>query len=383
MRSKLSILLIYFLFIGKGFTQEEVSMSQNLAYISTGMSLQMMRLEKQETPINQLSFPITVVFPVGRHIQMIVSHTPAISSWADTAAIRISGLSDTWIQGTYIFWEEKAFFNLGIGIPTGKTPLNDREFIFSQILDDNIYRFRLPAYSQGLCRKAGLAFALPISESAIMGVGGQYVNHQAFVPVRYVYEVQGEERVSEEEYKPGDEIILNVGLDLRLREDMKLMMDGVYTRYSRDLLSGQEIYGSGGKLIVDVGYLYQFSQKYFLGRLRYRQKGKNEIWQGLSMQKEGKNSSGSEVEFDCIIKALNLENGGFFIYGDGRFYGANEKGVGKAVLYGSGFGVNYKLSDKTNLDFYIKLLLGKHVVAVDDDRDVVGLEVFLGWHFLL
>ena len=48
MRSKLSILLIYFLFIGKGFTQEEVSMSQNLTYISTGMSLQMMRLEKQE-----------------------------------------------------------------------------------------------------------------------------------------------------------------------------------------------------------------------------------------------------------------------------------------------------------------------------------------------
>ena len=41
MRSKLSILFILFLFIGSGFTQDERSMSQNLTYLSTGVSLQM------------------------------------------------------------------------------------------------------------------------------------------------------------------------------------------------------------------------------------------------------------------------------------------------------------------------------------------------------
>ena len=153
MRSRLSILWIIFLFIGRGFTQDAEPISQNLTYISTGVSLQMMRLQKQGAPLNQLSFPITLVFPVGHHIQMVISHTPAISSWADTTDIRISGLSDTWIQGAYIFWNEKAFFNIGVGVPTGKSQLNDREFLLSQLLDDNIYRFRLPAYSQGLCRK--------------------------------------------------------------------------------------------------------------------------------------------------------------------------------------------------------------------------------------
>ena len=383
MRSKLSILLILFLFIGRGFTQDAEPESQNLAYISAGMSLQMVRLQRQDVPINQFSFPITLVFPVGHHIQMVITHTPAISSWADTANIRISGLSDTWVQGTYVFWDEKAFLNLGIGIPTGKSNLNDREFLLSQLLDDNISGFRLPAYSQGLCRKAGVAVALPIGESAIIGVGGEYVNHQAFVPVRYVYEVQGEERVSEEEYKAGDEVSVNIGLDLRLKEDMKLMMDGVYTHYSPDLLSGQEIFGSGSKLVLDVGYLYQFSKQYFLGRVRYRQKGKNEIWQGLAMEEELKNSHGSETEIDLILKALQVENGAFFFYGDGRFYGANESGIGRATVYGGGFGVKYELSDMTDMNFQLKFLSGNRIFENNDIRDIVIFEMFLGWNFKL
>ncbi len=383
MRSKLSILLILFLFVGKDFAQEESSVSQNLTYISAGMSLQMVRLQKQDVPINQFSFPITIVFPVGHHIQMVINNTPAISSWADTANIRISGLSDTWIQGTYIFWKEKAFFNIGIGVPTGKSSLNDREFLLSQLLDDNISRFRLPAYSQGLCRKIGVAFALPVSESAIIGVGGEYVNHQAFVPVRYVYEVQGEERVSEEEYKPGDEISINFGLDLRLKEDMKLMMDGIFTSYSRDLLSGQEIYGSGEKLLLDFGYLYQFSQQYFLGRLRFRKKGKNGIWQGLAMKEELKNSNGPETEVDLVLKVVDVQNGALFFYGDGRFYGANQNGIGQATIFGGGFGLNYELSEKTNMNFKLKFLSGKRVFNINDKRDIVIFELFLGWDFKL
>lgn len=382
---RLRILLFWALLLTAGtcIAQEELNTDRGQSYIMTGMSVQMISIQKQQTPVNQISFPTTVSFPVGKHVYVTVDHTPALSSWADSADIRISGLSDTWIQGTYVFWEEKAMFNVGIGVPTGKSHLTNREFLLTELLHENLYRFQLPTYSQGLARKAGIALAFPIGRSAIVGVGGMYVNHETFVPVRYVYEVKGEEKISEEEYNPGDEATAHVGLDLRLRDDMKLMLDGIYTFYQRDLLGGDEIYRSGKKLVVDMSLFYQVSEQYILGTLRYRQKGKNEMWQGGPILEEQKNSYGPQVEIDIISKLVDLRNGGFFLYGDGRIYGSNEYGIGKATLFGGGFGVNYKLSEITNMNFRLKFLLGKHLINKNDERDIVGLEIFTGWRFLL
>jgi hypothetical protein len=383
MRVKFSLLIALSLITGTCIAQEELNTARGQSYIMTGMSVQMISIQKQETPVNQISFPTTVSFPVGKHVYVTVDHTPALSSWADTADIRISGLSDTWIQGMYVFWEEKAMFNIGIGIPTGKSHLDRRELLLTEFLHENLYRFQLPTYSQGLARKAGITVALPIGKSAILGVGGMYINHEAFVPVRYVYEIKGEERISEEEYNPGDEVTAHVGLDLHLRDDMKLMMDGIYTFYQSDWKGDVEIYKSGEKFVVDLGFFYQLSEQYILGNLKYRQKGKNELWQGGVILEEQKSSYGPQVEIDLIAKVVDLQNGGFFLYGDGRFYGSNEYGIGKANVFGGGFGVHYKLSEISDMNFRLKFLLGKHQIDVNEERDIVGLEIFAGWRFLL
>ncbi|MCJ7812742.1 hypothetical protein MUP95_05410, partial [bacterium] len=136
--------------------------------VSSGVGLQMWNLEYSAVPITQLSVPIMIILPVGNQFNLTISHTPAFSKFGGS---EIGGFSDTWIQGTYMFWHEKMVINAGLGAPTGKTRLkgapedaeylSNNEFGLSKWLSLNIFRFQLPVYGQGLCGLAGITLAIP------------------------------------------------------------------------------------------------------------------------------------------------------------------------------------------------------------------------------
>lgn len=387
MKSKLGIIFVV-LVITKGIlAQEGILPSIRRTYISTGFSYQMWRVGGYVNPISQASFPFSIMFPMGRRFNLTISHTAALSHWYEDT--KINGFSDTWFQGTYIFWDEKGMINLGLGAPTGKTRLTNNEFLLSNWLGLNIFRFRVPVYGQGLCGKLGFAIAYPILENLVVGFGGQYLHKRPFHPISYrtSYYLNSLDSTVvstwEGEYKPGDEATVNVGLDFGITENMKIMFDGIYTYYWRDLRSGQEVYGSGQKISMNWGYLYRFGVNYLWSRFTYRHKGKNEIatYYGIvSIEEEAQNSNGPQMELDIVLKAMDIDGSGIFLYGDIRYYDRNEVDeTGKALVFGGGFGANVKLTNSTMLDFRFEYHGGS--LTTTEDRNIEGISTFLGLRF--
>jgi len=381
MKYRVSVVLVFLLMSGQIFAQEEILTIPRRGYFATGFSFQMWKREGAYLSLNQMAFPVTLLLPVGNRFYLTISHTPGVS-WRFEEQ-NIYGLSDTWIQGTGVFLGKKLMINLGIGLPTGKTRLDSTQFELTKQLSKNFYRFRLPQYGQGMGVKGGMAVAFPVKEGIVVGLGGQYIYRTAYHPVKYEYgrDLGLDAEPWDKEYRSGDEVSGHLGVDFQIGENMKVMLDGMYTYYWRDLLEGTEIYGSGDKLSLNLGFFYRFNEKYLWSHFVYRHRGKNELLQGLSFREEEENSNGYQLEMDVVLKILEYQSGEVFLLGDGRLYGKNEKGTGDGMVFGGGLGLNFKISEGSVLEIQFKYILGSRRLI--EKRREEGLETFAGLKFVI
>lgn len=382
------LFMVFFLFAGNVFTQDALLPTTYRGLVETGLKLQMWKLEYSLVPITQLAMPITVVFPIGNQLNLTISHTPAYSKWGGS---QIGGFSDTWIQGTYIFWREKVMVNLGMGAPTGKTRLKgapegvdyleNNEFELSRWLSLNVFRFQLPVYGQGLCSTGGIALAVPIDDRVVIGFGGQCLLRNPYHPLEYQYLVGDITKTSDEVYKPGNELSGHLGADVQVVENTKIMLDGTYTYYWPDRFSDVEVYGAGKKITVNLGLLYKFNEKFVSGQVLYRFKGKNKVVQELEINLEDKNRNGFEFEIDLVYKVFSGDNYSIYLYGDGRIFDGNEfDEVGKASVGGGGFGADLTLNDNWMVDFSLKYYSGEIFTEIGQ-RHVSGMDIFFGFRY--
>ena len=378
MKYKFGIPIIVLLLLGQAAAQQELIPDTRRSYLSTGFGYQMYRFGGYTNTISQASFPLSLLLPIGRRFNLTIVHTPAVSRWEEGQGI--DGLSDTWVLGTYIFWQDKAMINVGIGVPTGKTKLDNDQFQLSMFLSRNALRFQLPIYGQGFCIKSGFAVVYPAAEYVVVGVGAHYLHRRPYNPVLYDKVEVG--TTSLIEYKPGDEFIGQVGVEFQALDNMKFILDGVYTYYGRDLWGDTEVYRSGQKVSMNFGFLFRMDKNYIWSQMTYRHKGKIEEYRGLDLEKETQNSNGFQIDLDIVCKVMDLEGSGILILGDGRFYGENEKDTrGKATIWGLGFGADAKLSDRIRLDFRFKYIAGNYTFT--EERNVEGMDTFLGFTFRL
>ena len=373
---RINILFFIFGFFSQSAAQMELLPDTRYVYVSTGFNYQMFRLRDYTNPITQAAFPISLSFPMSRRVNLTITHTPALSRWE--AGQGINGLSDTWLLGTYVFWDRKAMVNMGVGVPTGKTKLTNDQFNLSMFLSRNALRFQLPVYGQGLCAKVGFAVAYPLMEYIVVGIGGQYLHRRPYFPVLYTKEEFLEPPLIE--YDPGDEFSGQFGIDFQIIENFKAMADVVVTYYGRDLWGEDEVYRSGLKVSTNFAMLYRLDKNYIFGQMTYRHRGKIEEYHGVELIEETQNSNGYQVDVDIVAKIMDLDGSGILILGDGRFYGENEVDQrGKATILGGGFGANVKLSDITTLDFHFKYLAGNYTFT--EERSVEGMDTFIGVTF--
>ncbi|MBN2030781.1 hypothetical protein JW824_11110 [bacterium] len=349
----------------------------------------MWNLEYSPEPITQVSVPITIVFPIGYQFNLTILHTPALSTFGE---FKIEGLSDTWIHGAYMLWNEKLMVNVGLGAPTGKTRLKggpdnadyieNNEFALSRWLSLNVLRFQLPVYGQGLCGIAGVTLAIPIQENLVIGLGGQYLLRNPYHPIEYQYQVGDIIRTSDEVYQPGNEVSGQFGFDMQIIDNTKIMLDGIYTYYWADRFSDVEVYGSGQKIAAQLGFIYQFDEKFFSSQFLVRYRGKNKLLQELNIDFEEKNRNGLEMEVDLIYKVVSNPKFSIFIYGDGRFIERNEfDEVGKASVAGGGFGMDYKANDYWVVNFTLKYLSGRLYTTLGERR-TAGIDIYFGFQYM-
>ncbi|HEX9934022.1 MAG TPA: hypothetical protein VGB38_02395 [bacterium] len=365
--------------------QQSILPTERQSTLWTHGCFQMWRVQYAHYAISQVSFPLALYIPLHDQINLNVSTIPAISAWG--SAYKLNGLSDTWVQGTYMGRNEKWMANLGMGIPTGKTRLTNDEMTFTtEILSQNMFNFRVPIYGGGFCVKAGGGLAYPIMEKLVLGVGGQYVVHTPYHPVRYSYTYRSQygiaERTADLKYKPGNEIALQLGFDWKAGETTKTMFDVQYSVYGKDRLEGESIYGSGPKVAVNAGFFHQYDEQFVWVHLTYRVKGKHELLNGLEFVAAEKNLNGDQIELGVVWKALPFRNGEFFVFGDGRFYARNQYQKAGASIYGGGFGLNFILSPTVTLNANVRYF-GGTLKDADLKRNTEGMEILCGFKTVL
>lgn len=368
--------------------QPDVSSREPVASLTTSCSVQMWRMEAGDhRVVNQVSFPVLLTAPVGRDIRLSIQHTPAMSRWY--GRYKINGTSDTWIQGSYLHPNKTLLLNFGLGVPTGKTRLNNEEFELGQILSQNFFRFSLPVYGQGLCARAGAAGAFPLGEKAVLGVGGQYLMRGRYNPVEYRYEFDGIVKTADDPYEPGDEATAQVGLDVRLDDHFKLMADAEYTFYQKDMLGDKEIFQAGAKTTVGIGLYREFDRQYWMALFTARFNDKVQTLQGLKLEEAPGKPQGSQLEMNAVYKAVAFREGGLFLLADARYYArqtvkvlTETRSELDGFAAGAGVGIQFTLWENALGDMRVKFL-GGNFESNGNRSGLFGMDAGFGVKILL
>jgi hypothetical protein len=370
---KKTILFVIFLFLPVVLVaQWSPVMPGSAGFVSTGVSFQRWSFEHVDKPLQEIVFPVTAFLLLSKGLYLTASNTPGTAKFDTTS---LSGLSDTWIRITYLLPGDQFMIHAGVGVPTGKTKLKADSVVFdpfdlSQMLGENIFRFRLPVFGQGLSAKVGAALAIPIRENAVFGAGVNIIAKGKFNPVN----------VDSLKYQAGTETSIFTGMDMKLGPNAKWSVNLSYTFYGKDKLNDKEVYAAGKKLLFNTSFSSQLGPGVLFAFLNWRQRGKNEYWIGTGMKTESKNSNGQQTELDVSWQVPWGLKGSVSLLASGRFYGQNEYKTGGADLLGGGAGVSYALSPKTTTQINLVYLWGK---AKDQNQktDISGLDLMAGLTF--
>ncbi|MBN2105108.1 hypothetical protein JW835_13800 [bacterium] len=334
-------------------------------FVSTGLSYQQWTNEYMDDPLRQTVAPIVCFYPISPNWYLNISNSPATASYKDST---ISGLSDTWIRTTYVAANERFMFNIGIGLPTGKTELSAEEFGLVQGLSENALKFRLPSYGQGLIFKAGGGMAFPMEGGSIIGLGLNYMIKSPYQWVKYI----------DQEYDPGDEFNVVAGISVPLGKQGKWSTDIVYSIYSADQLGGEDFIDAGDKILINTSIAYKMTSGFIYGALRFRQRGKNDLFVP-NQTKISKKTIGDQFETDGLWQFKQWPRGGLSVLWDGRFYGENEDGFGSASIYGFGMGAQQQFSPTVTGKINVKYLMGS--IKAFKEIDVEGIDILASLKF--
>lgn len=223
--------------------------------------------DSTEQELTQLSFPVALFVPVGQRlgVSFLASQATAEGDGVET----VSGISDAKLGLSFYqrLGEASAVLSVGINIPVGEREFSAEEFQTAVLLSQHFYAFRVPGFGQGRNVEPGLTVAYPLSESFVVGAAVAYHIRGPFEPLADM----------EDEYDPGDEILLTGGFDLRLGTNTSFSTDATYTIYDSDTIGEEVAYTAGDKVTVtgQILSLFGFNELRLLAR--YRSQAKSEI----------------------------------------------------------------------------------------------------------
>lgn len=209
------------------------------------------RFEDGDQTVTQWSAPLMAVVPFGERWQATLRGSGA--SAGGESLQTLSGFSDVRVALSYSrpIGDGSLIVNANLNAPVGKEELTQGEFETARLLSRNFFRFRVPSFGQGLGAGTGLTWAIPVTESVVVGIGGAFRYHGSYTPT---VGQQGE-------YDPGDEGRITGGLDVRLGQSSALSFDGSFYVYGTDTVGGVEEFEAGNQFSVRVQYLREAERR--------------------------------------------------------------------------------------------------------------------------
>lgn len=322
--------------------------------------------------ISEWVLPLIVRYSASDYLNFTLINQPTMATLdRPSGNFSLNGLTDTRLGASYLFAGETMLATAGVNLPTGKTELDAEALAVAQVIPLHALGLRTTYFGGGLDLSAGLSAAFSLNDW-VFGAGAGFVRTGSFKPVR-----------GSDDYNPGDELSLTIGLDRSLGEDSKFLADFTYTLYTTDTFQGVDYFKSGPRLLFDARYYFPLQDFDMALIVRDRIKGKNEILQVdpatelPKLTEEAANTHGNEL--DIVAQGAYALSQKTKIDGllQVKIYSANELEANGATIFGIGGGWHRQLSSILQLDLGAKLSFGS-LKTQGESTGITGFELHGG-----
>jgi hypothetical protein len=199
--------------------------------------------------INETTVPLSIYMPAGRNLGFSI-HAYGVNA-GGPGLPSVGGFADVLLTAHYrgSIGNTSIIGSLTANVPSGPS-LSVEEFETSFLLGQNHYGFHLQSLGQGFNLAPSVTVARPVADGVVMGLGVAYQVRGGYAPTTDF----------DEQYIPGNEMLLTTGLDLRLGAAAVLSSDVTVAVYGRDRIGGDDVYDPGrtvsiaGQLRLYPGY---------------------------------------------------------------------------------------------------------------------------------
>jgi hypothetical protein len=313
------------------------------------------------TLISEFSVPVSFYAPLGKNSSL--SFYMAQATAAGDSLKKLGGFGDPQLTLGHYFEPLRMNFSLGVNLPLGRKKLTYEEFGTLYQLSLSAFRFQTPSFGQGLNVSPGVAWAIPLNELFVVGLGASYQYRGPFQPFE----------VMVGKYDPGDEWVVTGGLDVRLSQNTLLTADYYTSFYQTDKLNQEAVYQAGKKQVVSVQFKYHSGFKSLWVFWRYRTREKNQVAIAGGLLPENEKSQPDETELSGVYRFRPGERQLFItLFLDGRFLRKTSV-FDKTTLTAVGLMPEVTVSEKVKLPVSLKYINGKY-----GSRNITGFEASLG-----
>ena len=202
-----------------------------------GMAPAFFRVSESGNTLEQWSSHLWISVPAGARTQLWAQSRLAgasatgrrsLDGWGDTQA----GATAAWslASGSLVG-------SLRLNIPSGRQAVRPDQLETSILLGQPAFGADVANLGQGWNVTPGLTWAVPLGDRLMLGIGGSFRYLGGYTPLDD----------APEKYTPGNEILLNAGLDVRLQPETAVSLDVAYTRYGADEFDGAEAVETGAR----------------------------------------------------------------------------------------------------------------------------------------
>lgn len=280
----------------------------------------------------------------------------------------LSGLSDMQITIRQKLPDQNLTFDGGVNIPSGKTKLNENEFITSRIISQELFSMRTPNFGQGLNAFLGATWLNQFSDNVVGGLGLSYQLKSEYQPLAAI----------SDKYTPSNELSLTAGLDIKLSETQTITGDFTGIFYGSDKLNGKEIFSSGNRLIFNSMYRQFFGFDFLSLYILYRNVALDQL-KGEYAVLDNEKITPNQV---YIGAGYNQRFNPSFTLGYGLFTSIYEKTAGYFsgyTIYGASLSPQFMLSPSVSIPVMLKYAVG----SAKDKPDLSNYVISTGLRFNL
>ena len=317
-----------------------------------------------DSVFSEFTVPVYIYYPVNRNLSFSLRGNQSSASGDNLETL--NGLTDTQLGVNYYLENPNIVLNVGFNLPTGKAELSFSEFRTSSLISNNIFGMRTPNFGQGLNVTAGFTWAIPMTEALVVGLGASYQRKGGFKPLDGFIE----------DYRPGDEILLTGGFDIRLGPTSTISSDVTLTLYKSDKIGDDEVFSIGNKIVIYMQFrqFFGFNELRVLARFRSRAKNERAIILGQQLEPESLRTFPNQFELSAHYRIRLSRSFYVKIIGEGRFYEQTLAAFSGVDLFAGGVAPEISLSQSLSLPITLKYLKG----SFKSGSNLTGFELAAG-----